>query len=1152
VDVSPLRARLQRRLARARTRLTAAAVARGLLVTLAVVGSALLLALVVEAATWLGVGLRTAIAWGLGALLASLVLALVVPPLLRALGWLPGLDDHSVARRADADHPGAGDRLTAFLDLSDGHGSGGPDRLRTAALAALGADLEEIPFERVRVRDTFRRALPFAVAPVALLAGLFVGAPGTMTGAAERLLSPTVFFAPPAPFAFQVEPGDTELVRGEALAVRALAVGAELPVRARLEFGRADERATESVALGRGRDGAFAHTVEDVRATLRYRFVADGVRTRWFTAEITNRPVIRGLRVTVAPPAYSGRRAVTLPEGVGDATGLAGSAVRVQVGLGGAKPAAAWIAVRWEDGRTSRVPMRLGSEGALGQFALRGAGAYTVHLRTASGLENADPARYTLGVLADGPPQIVLTEGAEGDLTADARRLAFRVSDDFGFSGGSLVWRVVEGPTASRTVRRSALPVRTRPLDQDVAVRWRIPGAQPGDVVEFYGEVRDNDAARGRKSARTPVYRLRFATVADQLDEIGAQRDSTMETLQTVERQAERSRERFERLRESLRENPNPDWEDQRQVQQLRQEQSDLQQQAQQLQEQMQQLTEQLRQSGLLDEQTQRMMDQMRQVMQDLEAPEMREALRRLQEAMERLDLREMLESADQAEQRQEDFQERLERALELMRRLEAAVEMQEAARRADDLAEREEQLARDTEALQERADEPPRRDDPATPQREDSPAAERERLAEEQARAREDAEALREQLEELREQLESMPNAPQEATEQMLEQMQQEGGLPEQMQQNEQQLRQNQLEPAQQGQQEMARQLRRMSQQMREQSAQMQGRQRQVDTAALRRALEDVLTLSREQESLAAQTQNTPARSAAVVPLARRQRDIQDGLRTVADTLRRVARSVPQLGVEVQTRTQNASREVALALEQLADRQAGRAVANQRTAMSHLNELALLLADVLEQMQNQQQQSGSGSGQQGTPQQLQQMGEQQSRLNQQIQQMLNQSAGQRLSREQGQRLRQLAEQQEAIRRQLQQLLRQGGAGGEDGLDPAGRSALQRIEEQMRDAARELRRGQLDTRAAPRQDQILQRLLQTERSINERGREEQRQGQTGAPRPDPERPSSLPAQPRPADLVRADLIRALESGYSADYQDLIKRYFERLQGRFSE
>ena len=800
-----------------------------------------------------------------------------------------------------------------------------------------------------------------------------------------------------------------------------------------------------------------------------------------------------------------------------------------------------------------RVPLAVEGDAATGGFRLRGGGTYSVRLRSANGLENADPATYALGTLSDGPPQIALVEGAEGPLSGAARRLAFRVTDDFGFSGGAVVYRVAASETAGPgPYRRLALPVRVRPLDQEVARELQLPGVRPGATVELYGTVRDNDG-RGGKTARTPTVTLRYPTLADRLDAFDADRDSTAEALDELRETAEESGERFRRLRDDLRQSLDPDWEDRRQVEELLREQSDMNRQAQSLREQMRRLSEQLRQSDLMDEATRQRFEQMQRVMEELDTPRLRDVLERLQDAMERLDLQDMLQESEEAAETEEEFRRRLERAEALMKQLEAAVELEEAARRADDLAETEERLARETEAMQE--DRPAPAEDAerggeesdAAPPRPNTPA-ERERLAEEQRRAAEDAEALEEQMEELRETLDDVPRAPTEAVEEMMEQMQQDGGLPEQMERNAQELQQNQLQKAKEGQEDMAKKLRRMAGQLREQSGQMQGQQAQVDQAAVRRALEDVLTLSREQEGLANETVRIPTRNPALVPVARRQGELRDGLSAVVDTLRRVARSVPQLGPEVDERAGNARREMASALSELAERQSRPAGAHQRAAMSHLNELALLLSDLLDQLQNQSQQQGSGSGggggAGGAGQQMQQLGRQQQQLNERIQRMLNESAGERLTPGEGRRMRQMAEQQEALRRQLQRMIEGEG----EGLGPNQRSGLQRVEEQMREAAESLRRGRPDARTAPRQQQILERLLEAEESVNERGREEQRQGQTGRDRADPER-AAPPRTERPADRVRRDLIRALESGYSADYQDLIKRYFERLQQR---
>jgi hypothetical protein len=245
-----------------------------------------------------------------------------------------------------------------------------------------------------------------------------------------------------------------------------------------------------------------------------------------------------------------------------------------------------------------------------------------------------------------------------------------------------------------------------------------------------------------------------------------------------------------------------------------------------------------------------------------------------------------------------------------------------------------------------------------------------------------------------------------------------------------------------------------------------------------------------------------------------------------------------------VQQITHDALSEMGQATEALAEQQPGPASGHQKTAMTHLNDLALMLSDLLNSL-SAPSSGGGGMSMQQMQQQMQQMGQGQQQLGQQIQQMLNDMAGERLTQDGQARARQMAAQQEALRQQLQELMERGGSN----LDAATRSALQRASEGMRQIERDLRGGRLSQETLQRQQQIHQRLLEAERSVNERGREERREGETGRDRANPDRPDRLDAPDRPADRLRRDLIRALESGYAPDYQDLIKRYFERLQDR---
>jgi len=398
---------------------------------------------------------------------------------------------------------------------------------------------------------------------------------------------------------------------------------------------------------------------------------------------------------------------------------------------------------------------------------------------------------------------------------------------------------------------------------------------------------------------------------------------------------------------------------------------------------------------------------------------------------------------------------------------------------------------------------------------------------------------ALEELLREIGEKMQEVPQAPTGPMNDLSEQTRSEQ-LPQQMQQNAQQMQNGQMSPASQSQQKMSEQLRNLQQQLQQMLAGMQGSQMDVNLSGLRRALDDVLSLSADQESLRSTVQDLTDESPALREPARIQVRLSEGLATVADSLQSLAGRIPQMERDIQIRAGEAAREMGEAMEAMSDRSARRAVGHQKGAMTGLNELALLLADLMNQMMGGGGGGGGGSmSMQQMLQQLQNMAGQQQMLNGQIQQMLNDLRGNRLSSDFGERLRQLGDQQRRIREQLEEL------GQNPELRNQALGDLQRIAEQMEETIEELRLNQLTPRTIERQRQILTRLLEASRSMQERGRERRRESRTGDEFDRTGPPALDPAGQQ--DRLRRDLIRALESGYAPDFEELIRRYFDLLR-----
>ncbi|HAW80825.1 MAG TPA: hypothetical protein DCX27_14580 [Balneola sp.] len=320
---------------------------------------------------------------------------------------------------------------------------------------------------------------------------------------------------------------------------------------------------------------------------------------------------------------------------------------------------------------------------------------------------------------------------------------------------------------------------------------------------------------------------------------------------------------------------------------------------------------------------------------------------------------------------------------------------------------------------------------------------------------------------------------------------------------------------------------------------------QEQINVAGLQYVMHSLLTLSTEQEDLVYLSQQTEDRSLAYVELARVQRNVEQIFGALSDTLFNLSKSIPQFSNQINTKSIELKGQLERALSQMAERHQRNSTVASRQAFGGINEIAFLIANLLEQLQNN---SGSGQSGNGTPQSIQQMIEQlgemkgnQQQLNEQLQQMINDMQGERLSNDQMQRLNELAKQQNRIRKQLQELQENGGLEG----DRAG-SEIQRMIEDMEDTINDLRGGAVDPNLIERQQNILTRMLDAEKSMQERDEEEkEREGKSPA---NFERTS-------PSDITLEELEKQIRSRlndpnftkYSPDYQKLIERYFELLK-----
>lgn len=1127
---------------------------------------------------------RTMLFWGTVGLNAALALWQILPPLLRYIGIRKGQDDDVIARRVGQRIPDVGDRLVNTLQLyrtahTGALVAGYSPELVEASITVQGEPLRHHDYTVIIERDERKRALLLFVSAVLVVSTLFLSFPVTYNGALDRLTNYNTEYLKPAPFTLTIAPGDRQLIRGDSVEILVRAAGIP-PRTVKLSLQVGDEEA-EQIELRGDSLGTFRYMLPSIKATTLYRAQAGPVRTARHTFTVVERPDIRLLRARVTSPSYTGRGTEQLPDNVGDVSGMRGSSISISITTN-VKPASAHIVqlfprtVRLASAAavptppasfdTVRIPMTINGTSASGGFRLTRDGSYYIALTSPEGITNLSPVQYSMSVSTDGPPSIALMQPT-GDFEIDRSMLLptqVRIADDYGFSRLRVMYRLTASKYAEpmKDFREHVIPLpRNRSTTMEVPYVWDMTRMDmvPEDEVEIYFEVYDNDAVAGPKVARTETLKVRFPSLDETLRQAEQQQNQANADMEQVLKQAMDARKQMDELNRELmkqlaQNKQQANWQEQQKLQNLMKQHEQMQQKLEQIAENLRAVTEKLQQAKAMSPETLQKYMELQKLFQDIKNPALMEQMRKMQQEMEKMTPEQMAEAMKNYKYNEEQFRQSIERTMNILKRMQTEQKVDELIRRAEDLANQ-----------QERLNDMMRETDP-------NDKAMQQGLAERQRDLARDAEKMQQQAAELTKQMseagEDMPSKEMQEAQESLEQngpqesMDQAG---EQMERGDMQKAQQQGEQAKQSAQDFQKKMQSVKKKMQENS------QRAVANK-MKKAMQDLLELSRREEELKKQTEQTQANSPQFRDLAQQQAQMKEQMENIADQMMSLGQKsfavTPEMGKEMG----DAIRQMQNATQSLEQRDGFQASQQEGGAMSSMNNAAKMMAEALQQMQNGQgQQGGMGMGM-SMQQRLQQMSAQQQMINQAMQQQ--QGQGQQGQGQQGQgeqegegkegkgkngkngrngeggegegegsEMKRLQRQQQEVKKSVDEMnkeLRESGGTRKNMLGDLERAANE-IEEVLSD----MRSGQVTPETLQRQERILSRLLDANRSQRERDFEKERESKPGV---DIVRqsPPELRFQNNDAQRTLRDQLRSREQGYTKDYEYMIRRYFEAL------
>jgi len=319
-----------------------------------------------------------------------------------------------------------------------------------------------------------------------------------------------------------------------------------------------------------------------------------------------------------------------------------------------------------------------------------------------------------------------------------------------------------------------------------------------------------------------------------------------------------------------------------------------------------------------------------------------------------------------------------------------------------------------------------------------------------------------------------------------------------------------------------------------------MQMEQMQEDVNNLRAILENLITLSYTQEQVMVDFRAVNQSDPQFVNLSEQQLKIKDNSKIIKDSLLSLASRVLAISSFVTRELNEMDTQLDKSTNAIKDRKKAQATGYQQLSMTSMNNLALMLDNVLQQMQeNMADAMGKGKGNKKQP--MPGMSELQEQLNKEIREL--QKSG-KSGKELSQELAKLAAQQEMIRKALREAEEKlGNKPGEKGGSKLGN--LGNLQKQMEQTELDLVNKNLSRDLQRRQQQILTRLLEAEKALREQEMDLKRESKS-AVQYEKELPRAFEEYLKQKQK-EIELIKTIPPKLHPYYKKEVNEYFNRLK-----
>lgn len=1083
---------------------------KGTLFTLALIFSAFLLVSTVEYFGRFNSIIRAILFFGFLGMVIYSLLAWVIKPLLYIFHFTEPLTNEKAANEIGKFFPEIEDKLLNTLQLS--LISDKDNSLLQASISQKANELSFLKFADAIKIDENKKYLKFAFPPLLLILLIAAVSPKFFKSSTERIVYFQKDFAEEAPFKFKITNKELKAVKNEDFNLNLALIGNAIP---EVVYLVANDRKFKMTSID---NKNYTFTFSKVQNPVDFHFLASGFKSNEFELELISRPNLLSFDVALNYPSYLNKSNESF-DNVGNLVVPEGTTI--EWNFRAANTDSLYLLFENE-------PKHLSKDGFGDTFSyvrrLKNSSSYKIQLNNEFSV-NRENIEFYINVIPDKYPQIQLEQIRDTTLF-NYIILGGNINDDYGLAQLKLFYRPVRDVTQSQTPVFTSVDVAFNKNQISQSFYYQFPlndlKLNPGEKVEYFLQLWDNDGVNGSKSTKTPVLTFALPSAKNYDAEVEKATEKTENMLEKLNEKSKKLKNDLNNLENKLKSKKDLDFQEKKQLEELLKKRDELMSEMKAIQEQFEKMQEKTNRFQQQSPELQKKMDQLKKLMEEIMNDETNKMYEELKKMMEKGLDEKTVEQLEKLKNQERNMDKDIDRTLKLFKQLQMQQKVEKTANELEKLAEKQDKLG----------DESLKNENEQNQQQKD---AKNDELKKEQ-------EKLSKEFEDRKKQMKDIEELSKELKKEFDEQKEEQQDVSEEQEKSEKQLEQKQSGAASKNQKKAASKMKKMSQKMKESMQSQEMKEMDEDMDALRAILENLVKLSFDQEKIMKDFRNMNVGDPRFVKLSQEQLKIQDDAKMIEDSLYSLAKRVLQIQSFVTKEVTSMRNSMDESMKFIKERKLNVASSKQQFSMTSINNLALMLSDTFSQMQQMMANAMPGSGKKGKKGQKpspMSMGDKQDEINKRMEKMGKFGQG---SRGMSEEAAKLAQEQSELRKRIQQM--QDELKGTDAGKKLG-NELKELEKKMDENETDLVNKRINPDLIKRSRDLQTRLLEAEKAVEQQEEDPTRQSKASQQfnrQSPPSMDKFLQEKQK-----QVELIRTVPPNYTPFYKKQTDNYFRKIK-----